>query len=81
MKLAFCLFKYFPYGGLQRDFVRIARACIERGHTVEAFCLAWQGPVSLLASGEGAFLFSLYQPWSVSRLLSFPEADSQQRKL
>ncbi len=45
MKFAFCLFKYFPYGGLQRDFLRIARTCIERGHMVHAFCLAWQGPV------------------------------------
>ena len=24
MQLAFCLYKYFPFGGLQRDFLRIA---------------------------------------------------------
>ena len=25
MQLAFILYKYFPFGGLQRDFMRIAR--------------------------------------------------------
>ncbi|EPW9765608.1 hypothetical protein ACWTAX_004703, partial [Salmonella enterica subsp. enterica serovar Typhimurium] len=24
MRVAFCLYKYFPFGGLQRDFMRIA---------------------------------------------------------
>ncbi len=43
MKLAFCLYKYFPYGGLQRDFLRIAQCCVERGHQVTAYCLKWQG--------------------------------------
>ncbi len=43
MKLAFCLYKYFPYGGLQRDFLRIAQTCVERGHEVTAYCLKWQG--------------------------------------
>jgi UDP-glucose:(heptosyl)LPS alpha-1,3-glucosyltransferase len=41
MRLAFCLFKYFPYGGLQRDFLRIARACLARGHRVEVYTLQW----------------------------------------
>src|SRR5688572_28340496 len=43
MKLAFCLFKYFPFGGLQRDFLRIARECIRRGHTVDAYTMVWEG--------------------------------------
>lgn len=43
MKLAFCLFKYFPYGGLQRDFLRIARLCIQRGHEVHAYTMSWDG--------------------------------------
>ena len=43
MKLAFCLFKYFPYGGLQRDFLRIAEECIRRGHTVTVYCMSWEG--------------------------------------
>jgi UDP-glucose:(heptosyl)LPS alpha-1,3-glucosyltransferase len=45
MKLAFCLFNYFPFGGLQRDFLRIARTCNERGHEVHVFTMSWQGEV------------------------------------
>lgn len=44
MKFAFCLFRYFPFGGLQRDFLRIARACLERGHKIDVYTLAWEGP-------------------------------------
>ncbi len=43
--LAFELFKYFPYGGLQRDFLRVVRACRARGHRVRVYTLAWQGEV------------------------------------
>ncbi|MCB1668083.1 MAG: glycosyltransferase family 4 protein [Porticoccaceae bacterium] len=43
MKIAFCLYKYFPYGGLQRDFMRIAKECVDRGHQVTAYCLKWRG--------------------------------------
>lgn len=43
MKLAFCLFNYFPFGGLQRDFLRIAEQCVQRGHTVEVFTMCWEG--------------------------------------
>jgi UDP-glucose:(heptosyl)LPS alpha-1,3-glucosyltransferase len=44
MKLAFALFKYFPYGGLQRDCVKIAQECVRRGHQVDLFCQEWIGP-------------------------------------
>ena len=43
MKLAFCLFNYFPFGGLQRDFLRIARNCHERGHEVHVYTMRWEG--------------------------------------
>lgn len=43
MKLAFCLFNYFPFGGLQRDFLRIAMACVARGHDVHVFTAEWNG--------------------------------------
>lgn len=43
MQLAFVLFKYFPFGGLQRDFLRIAQACQIRGHTIRVYTLSWQG--------------------------------------
>lgn len=34
MKIAMALFRYFPYGGLQRDFLRCAEIAVERGHQV-----------------------------------------------
>jgi UDP-glucose:(heptosyl)LPS alpha-1,3-glucosyltransferase len=43
MRLAFCLFKYFPYGGLQRDFMRIARVCLQRGHSIDVYTMQWVG--------------------------------------
>lgn len=43
MQLAFCLYKYFPYGGLQRSFLRIALACQARGHAVRVYALSWSG--------------------------------------
>ena len=43
MKLAFCLFNYFPYGGLQRDFLRIARLCKKRGHEIHVYTMEWEG--------------------------------------
>jgi UDP-glucose:(heptosyl)LPS alpha-1,3-glucosyltransferase len=43
MRLVFCLFKYFPFGGLQRDFLRIARECVRRGHQVDVLTMAWEG--------------------------------------
>jgi UDP-glucose:(heptosyl)LPS alpha-1,3-glucosyltransferase len=45
MKLLFCLFKYFPFGGLQRDFKSIARACQVRGHSIHVITTAWEGDI------------------------------------
>lgn len=44
MKFAFLIFKYFPYGGVQRDMLRIARDCVSLGHQVTIFTGDWQGP-------------------------------------
>ncbi|WP_062064622.1 lipopolysaccharide core heptose(I) kinase RfaP [Cellvibrio sp. OA-2007] len=43
MTLAFAIFRYFPFGGLQRDMLAIAQAAVERGHQVSIFCGDWQG--------------------------------------
>lgn len=43
MVLAFCLYKYFPFGGLQRDFLRIAMACQARGHQIRVYTQSWEG--------------------------------------
>lgn len=43
MRLAFCLYKYFPHGGLARDMLRIAHEAVKRGHQVDLYCREWQG--------------------------------------
>ena len=43
MVIAFCINKYFPYGGLQRDFLRVAREIASRGHNVRVYTRQWQG--------------------------------------
>jgi len=45
MKLAFVLFKYFPYGGLERDFLRIAKICQSRGHEIFVYSFIWEGDI------------------------------------
>ncbi|MCP5267980.1 MAG: glycosyltransferase family 4 protein [Zoogloeaceae bacterium] len=45
MQLVFCLYKYFPHGGLQRDFMRIALACQARGHAIRVYVLEWRGDI------------------------------------
>lgn len=43
MKLAFCVFHYFPYGGLERNCRRFAEIAVARGHEVDVFCMRWEG--------------------------------------
>jgi len=43
MRLAFALYKYFPYGGLARDFMRIVDVCIKKGYLIDVFVMEWQG--------------------------------------
>ncbi len=43
MKIALTIFKYFPYGGLQLDFGRIAVELVRRGHEVTAYPGKWEG--------------------------------------
>lgn len=37
------LFRYFPWGGMQQNFLRISQACLERGYQVDVYTLDWQG--------------------------------------
>ncbi len=41
--LAMVLFRYFPFGGMQANFLRIAKACLARGHRIDVYTLDWQG--------------------------------------
>lgn len=43
MKFAFIIFKYFPYGGMQRDMLRTANELVKRGHTVTIYTMSWLG--------------------------------------
>lgn len=43
MKLAFVIFRYFPFGGLQRDMLAIAQEAQASGHQVAIYCGDWQG--------------------------------------
>ena len=43
MRLAFVVSLWFPYGGMQRSLLRIAQACVARGHEVDIYTGEWQG--------------------------------------
>lgn len=43
MRIAFCIYKYFPFGGLQRDFFRVASEVSSRGHYVRVYVREWTG--------------------------------------
>lgn len=43
MKLAFAIFRYFPFGGLQRDMLALAQHFQRQGHSITVFCNHWQG--------------------------------------
>jgi len=43
VRLALCLYRYTPFGGLERNFLAVAEACRARGHAVSAFTRAWSG--------------------------------------
>ncbi len=45
MQLAFAIYKYFPYGGIQRDLLKIARAALDRGHSVRIYAIRWEAPL------------------------------------
>ncbi len=42
MRFAFCLFSYFPYGGLERNFRSIAEQCVQRGHQISVYTRHWE---------------------------------------
>ena len=45
MKLIFCLYEYFPYGGLQRDLMKITAIAMSRGHSVKILTMGWHGDI------------------------------------
>jgi UDP-glucose:(heptosyl)LPS alpha-1,3-glucosyltransferase len=45
MHLSFLIYSYFPFGGLQRDFLRVAKECLSRGHNITVYTLSWDGDI------------------------------------
>src|SRR5262245_909610 len=43
LHLAFCLYRFTPFGGLERSFLAIAEACARRGHRVRVLTRSWTG--------------------------------------
>ncbi|MFW5426810.1 MAG: glycosyltransferase family 4 protein [Methylophagaceae bacterium] len=43
LSIALVIVRYFDFGGLQNEMLRIAKVLIERGHTVEVITSAWEG--------------------------------------
>ena len=43
MRLAFCIFKHFPFGGIQRDMLKMVRECRKRDHGVRIYAIRWLG--------------------------------------
>lgn len=77
---AFCLYKYFPFGGLQRDFLRIARVCHERGHPIRVYTLSWQGEIpgfidlrlAPVRAVQNHVLYRRFQHWVAADLRKHP---------
>ena len=45
MQLAFCLFNYYPYGGLEQSFLNITKEALAQGHGVDVYTRRWQGEI------------------------------------
>ena len=43
MNIAFLIYRYFPYGGQQRNMLAMALAARDRGHRLRIYCHQWQG--------------------------------------
>ncbi|HKK67032.1 MAG TPA: hypothetical protein VJ946_02430, partial [Bacteroidales bacterium] len=43
MHFSFVIFRYFPFGGLQRSMQTIALACVAAGHAVTVYTTKWEG--------------------------------------
>ena len=58
-KIAILLYKYFPYGGLQKDFLATAKELLSRGHELKIFTRSWEGDIpeglNVMQLGETGF--------------------------
>ncbi len=58
-KLALLLYRYFPFGGLQKDFLGIANELADRGHQIRVYTRSWEGDIpnniDIIELGEKGF--------------------------
>ncbi|MCK5844752.1 MAG: glycosyltransferase family 4 protein [Victivallales bacterium] len=59
MRLAFAIFKYYPFGGLERNFIKIAAECLARGHAVTIFTMRWDGPIPSALAADGCSIIKI----------------------
>src|SRR5690606_31016817 len=45
MEFAFLIYRFFPYGGQQRNMLTMAREALARGHRATVLCHDWRGEV------------------------------------
>jgi UDP-glucose:(heptosyl)LPS alpha-1,3-glucosyltransferase len=45
MRYNFFIYNYFPYGGQQRDFLRISSEILARGYDVDVYTMSWTGEI------------------------------------
>ena len=79
MQLAFVLYKYFPFGGLQRDFMRIALECQQRGHQIRVYTLIWEGDVPPGFEVLVAPVKAIFNHRRNEKLLAWMQADLARR--
>ncbi len=79
MQLAFILYKYFPFGGLQRDFMRIALECQQRGHSIRVYTLIWEGDIPPGFEVLVAPVKALFNHRRNEKLLAWVQADLAKR--
>jgi len=80
MQIAFCLFKYFPFGGLQRDLIKLSDECRRRGHRVRVYVVKWDAPepedievfVAPVRALSGHVLYQRYARWVANHLQQHP---------
>ena len=76
LHFAFVLYRYFPHGGLQRDFLRTLQEALNRGHRVSVFLARQEAPLP-----ENAGLEVMLLPVSGfsnhARMISFSKAVKQ----
>lgn len=59
-KLAFCLFEFVPFGGMQKNLLQIAATCMARGHEVDVYAKSWVGEI------PDDFQVSLLPAWGLT---------------